>query len=107
MFHMLGGAFLRRPSKQNQIHLHKARVGPGTRPEYCPGRGRQLRRCPLVMTSLRTAKFDSWRAARSEAPANGARILGFKTAILVLIRVGLVHFRVPLPGSQPFPFEAE
>jgi hypothetical protein len=53
------------------------------------------------MTSLRAAKFDSRRAARSGAPANGARILRFKTAILVLIRVDLVRFRVPLPDPQP------
>jgi hypothetical protein len=86
MFKMLGGAFLCRPPKQNEIHLHNALVGPGTRPEYCLGRGRQLRRCPLVMTSLRAAKFDSWHAARSGVSANGARILRFKTAILALIR---------------------
>jgi hypothetical protein len=34
--------------------------------------------------------------------ASWARILGLKTANLVLICAGLVHFRVPLPGSQPF-----
>lgn len=58
------------------------------------------------MTSLRTAKFDSWRAARCGAPANGARILRFKTAILALIRVGLVRFPVPLRGSQPVSWRA-
>jgi hypothetical protein len=34
--------------------------------------------------------------------ASRARVLGSKTPILVLIRVDLVRFRVPLPGSQPF-----